>query len=54
MTQILALMILLFTGFSVVFLIKIKIMALKLTKTKELNNSENPLEKNYQFIKGLY
>lgn len=54
MTQVLALMILLFTGFSIVFLINIKILALKLTKTKEINNSENPLETDYQFIKGLY
>jgi len=23
-------------------------------KSKEINNSENPLEKDYQFIKGLY
>lgn len=54
MTQVLALMVLIFIGFSIVFLINIIITTLKLSKSKEINNSENPLEKDYQFIKGLY
>lgn len=35
-------------------MIKIKNVTVKLTKTKEVNNEENKLEKKYQFIKGLY
>jgi hypothetical protein len=54
MTQIFAIMIILFVLFSVVFLMKIKTTTLKILKNKELNNEENKLEKNYQFIKGLY
>ncbi len=29
-------------------------MLIKLKKNKTVNNQDNPLEKNYQFIKGLY
>jgi hypothetical protein len=54
MTQIFAIMIILFVFFSVVFLMKIETTTLKILKNKELNNEENKLEKNYQFIKGLY
>ncbi|MBS7786192.1 hypothetical protein KIH23_02695 [Flavobacterium sp. CYK-55] len=54
MTQVLAIMILLFVGMCIYFLIKIKSVATQIVKSKEVNNQENPLEKNYQFIKGLY
>lgn len=54
MTQVLVIMILSFVFFSIYFLIKIKNITLKLTKSKELNNVDNTLEKKYQFIKGLY
>jgi len=54
MTQVLAIMIIIFVFFSILFMIKIKNTALKLTKSKELNNEENKLEKKYQFIKGLF
>jgi len=29
-------------------------LALKVQKSKELHREKNPLEKKYQFIKGLY
>lgn len=54
MTQVLAIMIIIFVGLSIVFMIKIKNTTLRITKDKELNNQDNPLEKNYQFIKGLF
>jgi flagellar biogenesis protein FliO len=54
MTQVLVIMILSFVFFSIYFLIKIKNRSVKLTKSKELNNLDNKLEKKYQFIKGLY
>lgn len=47
-------MIIIFVLLSIVFLVKIKNLALKITKSKELNNAENQLEKKYQFIKGLF
>lgn len=54
MIKVLAVMIVLFVFFSVYFMIKIKNTSVKLTKSKEVNNEDNKLEKNYQFIKGLY
>jgi hypothetical protein len=54
MIQVFAIMIILFVVLSVVFLIKIKNVATRLMKTKEINNQENPLEEKYQFIKGLF
>jgi hypothetical protein len=54
MIQVFAIMIILFVVLSVVFLIKIKNVATRLMKTKEINNKENPLEEKYQFIKGLF
>ncbi|CAD0005124.1 hypothetical protein [Flavobacterium chungangense] len=54
MTQVFSIMILIFVLLAIVFLIKIKSVALQLVKSKEVNNQENQLEKNYQFIKGLY
>jgi hypothetical protein len=54
MTQVLAIMVLFFVFFSVYFMIKIKNTSVRLTKSKELNNEENKLEKKYQFIKGLF
>ncbi|MNK34123.1 hypothetical protein D3C87_526240 [compost metagenome] len=54
MTQTLAIMIVLFVFIAIANLIKINIMALRLLKDKDINNKENPLEKEYQFIKGLY
>lgn len=54
MTQVLVIMLLIFVFLSVILIIKIKNTAVRLTKTKELNNEENKLEKKYQFIKGLY
>lgn len=54
MSQVFALMIIGFVFASIVLLIKIKSRTLQILKTKELNNEENPLEKDYQFIKGLY
>nr|WP_315175443.1 hypothetical protein [uncultured Flavobacterium sp.] len=54
MTQVLAIMIIVFVALSIVFLLKIKNTSLKISKSKELNNEENKLEKNYQFIKGLF
>ncbi|WP_306350732.1 hypothetical protein [Flavobacterium sp. '19STA2R22 D10 B1'] len=54
MVQTLAIMIVIFVLLSVVYVVKINIMALRLTKEKEINNKINPLEKDYQFIKGLY
>lgn len=54
MTQVLVIMLLIFVFLSVILIIKIKNAAVRLTKTKELNNEENKLEKKYQFIKGLY
>jgi hypothetical protein len=29
-------------------------LLIKLTKSKTIKTQDNPLEKNYQFIKGLY
>lgn len=52
--QVLAIMILVFISLSVYFLIKIKKTSLQLTKSSELNNEENKLDKKYQFIKGLF
>jgi len=54
MTQVLVIMILIFVFLSMYFMIKIKNITVKLTKSKELNNEENKLEKKYQFIKGLF
>jgi hypothetical protein len=54
MTQVFSIMILIFVLLAIVFLIRIKSVTLQLVKSKEVNNQENPLEKNYQFIKGLY
>lgn len=54
MTQVLAIMIIIFVLLAIIFMIKIKGIALQLTKSIEINNKENPLEKKYQFIKGLY
>lgn len=54
MIQVFAIMIILFVVLSVVFLIKIKKVATRLMKTKEINNQENPLDEKYQFIKGLF
>ncbi len=54
MIQILAIMIIIFVALSIVFMIKIKNTATRLVKSKEVNNQENPFEKDYQFIKGLY
>jgi len=54
MTAFFALMIILFVIASIVFLMKITLITLQILKTKDLNNEENKLEKNYQFIKGLY
>jgi len=54
MIQVFAIMIILFVLLSLVFLIKIKNVATRLMKTKEINNQENPLEEKYQFIKGLF
>lgn len=54
MTQFFTIMIIVFVFASIVFLIKIKSTTLQILKTKELNNEENKLEKNYEFIKGLF
>lgn len=54
MIQVLAIMVILFIGLSIFFMMKIKATTLKIVKNKGLNNEENKLEKNYQFIKGLY
>ena len=54
MIQVFAIRIILFVVLSVVFLIKIKNVATRLMKTKEINNQENPLDEKYQFIKGLF
>lgn len=54
MTQVFAIMIIIFVLLAIVFMIKIKSVMLQISKSKEVNNKENPLEKNYQFIKGLY
>ncbi len=54
MTQVFAIIVILFVFFSVFFMIKIKNTAIKITKSKELNNEENKLEKKYQFVKGLF
>ena len=54
MTQVLAIMIIVFVFLSIYFMIKIKNISVRLIKSKELNNEENKLEKKYLFIKGLY
>lgn len=54
MTQVLAVMIIIFVALSIVFMIKIKNITMQIVKSKEVNNEENKLEKKYQFIKGLY
>jgi hypothetical protein len=54
MTQVLAIMIIVFVLLAIVFMIKIKIATMQIIKSKELNNQENLLDKDYQFIKGLY
>ncbi len=54
MIQVLAVMIILFVLLAIVFMIKIKTTTTRLTKSKEINHKENPLEKDYQYIKGLY
>jgi len=54
MIQVFSIMILIFVLLAIVFLIRIKSITLRLAKSNELNNKENPLEKDYQFIKGLY
>jgi hypothetical protein len=54
MTTIFAIMILFFVFLAIIFMMKIKNITLRLTKSIELNNKENKFEKNYQFIKGLF
>jgi len=54
MIQVFAIMIIIFVLMAIVFMIRIKSATLQILKSKEVNNKENPLEKNYQFIKGLY
>lgn len=54
MTQVFAIMIILFVLMAIVFMIRIKSITLQISKSKEVNNKENPLEKKYQFIRGLY
>jgi hypothetical protein len=54
MTQVLAIMIVIFVLLAIVLMINVMGLMLQITKTKELNNRENPFEKHYQFIKGLY
>lgn len=54
MTTALVIMIVVMVAIAVVNVIKINMLALQVIKEKEINNTENPLEKNYQFIKGLY
>lgn len=54
MTQIFAIMIIFFIMLSIFYMIKIRNIANRMTKSKELSKKENPLEKDYQFIKGLY
>ncbi|MEL1244021.1 hypothetical protein AAEO56_07095 [Flavobacterium sp. DGU11] len=54
MTTALVIMIVVMVGIALVNVIKINMLALQIIKDKETNNRENPLEKNYQFIKGLY
>lgn len=54
MTQVFAIMIIVFVLMAIVFMIRIKSVTLQIAKSKEVNNKENPLENNYQFIKGLY
>lgn len=36
------------------YMIDINTLALRISKSKELNQEENQLEKKYQFIKGLF
>lgn len=54
MTTVLVIMIVVMAAIVVVNVIKISMLALQVIKDKETNNRENPLERNYQFIKGLY
>lgn len=54
MIQVFSIMILIFVVLAIIFLIKIKSVTLQLIKSKEVNNKENQLENDYQFIKGLY
>lgn len=54
MVAVFGIMIALFIVLAVINLVKINILALQIIKDKELNNQENPKEKKYQFIKGLY
>lgn len=54
MTQLFAFMVIGFVLASIILIIKIKSTTLQILKSKELNNKENTLEKDYQFIKGLY
>ncbi len=35
-------------------IISLNILAMQITKAKEVNKTPNKLEKNYQFIKGLF
>lgn len=35
-------------------LIDINLLALRVSKNKELNKQNNDLDQNYQFIRGLY
>ena len=51
MTQVLVIMLLIFVFLSVILIIKIKNAAVRLTKTKELNNEENKLEKSINSLK---
>ena len=54
MIQVFAIMVIVFVILAIVFMIKIKATTLQIIKSKEVNNKENQLEKDYQFIKGLY
>lgn len=50
----LVLLMIVMVGIAIVNIIRINMLALQIIKSKEINNCENPMEKKYQFIKGLY
>jgi hypothetical protein len=54
MTLFFVLIIIVFAFVAIIFLIKINLTTLQILKSKELNNEENKLEKDYEFIKGLF
>jgi len=54
MTTILIVAILSMTAYIIKALIDINALVIQITKDKEVNKIPNELEKNYQFIKGLY